>query len=271
MSQARLSTARQRCAGWLLYTRGVPVAIALVGACDRKPSANPVDQESVEVSGGKVTLGFAIGTLRKDVQVDGFRIGKYPVTRAEYAACIEADVCEAVPCAEAVALEDKQGSRPVDCVGPVSAERFCAWVSGRLPTIAEWLKAARGERPQRFAWGDAPPSCQQHPWAGTSLAARSGVAEAMFGKGAPRCSLTSDDLVVGAHPMAASPTGLQDVLLTQAELVLGLIDSPHGACSASGAGCVVYGLEGGAIDTVSDVQADGTPPSGVGFRCAWRR
>ncbi len=254
--------------------RKAPVWVGFIvlfsSSCDDVPSARPVEPEWLTIPAGKVTLGFAKGTIRKDVPIPAYRISRYPVTRAEYAECAAAGICREDSCHEAAGLEESDADRaPVDCVSWQDAQRFCTWVSGRLPSLAEWMRAARGEQPSRFAWGDTAPACAQHPWAGTALSARSGASDARFGRGIGGCSVSAESFKVGSHPEGMAVSGMHDVLLTPAELLRGIDESPFGACRPGGDGaCVVYGLHAGAIDGVSDVDATGQTTAGAGFRCA---
>jgi formylglycine-generating enzyme required for sulfatase activity len=96
------------------------------------------------------------------VWADAFQIAACQVTRAEYAHFLVATGKAPPPFWHDPNFQDP--AQPV--VGPswFEAETYCAWlsrVSGRayrLPTEAEWERAARGVTAgQLYAWGDAPP------------------------------------------------------------------------------------------------------------------
>ena len=53
---------------------------------------------------------------------------------------------------------------PVTKVTWHRAKEYCEKVGGRLPTEAEWEKAARGERGSLYPWGDRTPRKKPHPF-----------------------------------------------------------------------------------------------------------
>jgi iron(II)-dependent oxidoreductase len=89
---------------------------------------------------------------RHVVKLDPFFIGKYEVTNAEYAPCVEAGKCPR-PCK----WNDQRFNgpdQPVVCVNWDDAVAYCRFRGGRVPTEAEWEFAARGTDERRYPWGD---------------------------------------------------------------------------------------------------------------------
>jgi hypothetical protein len=120
-----------------------------------------------------------------------------------------------------------------------------------LPTPEEWVLAARGPTVRAYAWGQAPPDCAH--------------------ASAENCQ---PELAVEHHSAGASPSGVQDVLLTPRELLRGGDKSLQQGCT-TGSFCVAGSLAGvGEIHGVWPVQDEGdggvepTQPI-FGFRCAW--
>jgi len=100
---------------------------------------------------------------RHRVTLSTYRIGKYPVTNREYAEFLKHNKNQ-----EELKLPDWLGrtalpnklAYPVVGVSWHDASAYCAWLSQetgrtyRLPTEAEWEKAARGVDGQRYPWGN---------------------------------------------------------------------------------------------------------------------
>lgn len=95
-----------------------------------------------------------------DVVLDEYYIGKYPVITAQFTAFVKAAEYTWVTSADA---EDKL-DHPATQVNWHDAVAFCDWVTNqtnvqvRLPTEAEWEKAARGTDGRTYPWGNDTPS-----------------------------------------------------------------------------------------------------------------
>ncbi len=245
--------------------------VVAVAACDQGSSGGGAGHgtgprgETISVAGGPLSYGFLPGPQPVQAQVAPFAISKHPVTVGEYASCVAAGACSppssGVPACAAGSYGALMGPTyaidagtelPLTCAKPSQAAQFCSWVGGRLPSPEEWLMAARGPSAQPFAWGSAFPDCNRFP----SELCKNPV------------------FSVGQHPTGASPSGLDDVLLTSRELVAGVAKSAAQGCGA-GAYCVAGSTsERGKIDQIWPIQDEGdaapdaTQPL-FGFRCAW--
>jgi formylglycine-generating enzyme required for sulfatase activity len=86
---------------------------------------------------------------------------------------------------------------PVVQVSRDDAQAYCEWAGGRLPTEAQWEKAACGTDDRRYPWGDEEPSCQYI------------VMQDNSGMG---CGQGRKPWPVGSKPDGASPYGAMDML-----------------------------------------------------------
>lgn len=86
------------------------------------------------------------------VFLSDFWIDRTEVTVARYRQCVAAGRCLEPPYASGAERFDRP-SFPVVLVSWHDASQFCAFAGGRLPTEAEWERAAKGQKNRRFPWG----------------------------------------------------------------------------------------------------------------------
>lgn len=120
--------------------------------------------------------------------LDAYWIDRTEVTNAMYARCVEAGTCTAPMHSPHYSLPE-YADHPVFGVTWFQAGEYCGWAGRRLPTEAEWEKAARGTDGQLYPWGNTPPDDKL----------------LNFGKG------VNDTTPVGSYPAGASPYGALDM------------------------------------------------------------
>jgi formylglycine-generating enzyme required for sulfatase activity len=132
------------------------------------------------------------------VNLDAFYIDRHEVTNDQYHRCVYAGACEppqspASQTSDSYYEKDRFSKHPVIKVRWTDAQAYCTWVGRRLPTEAEWEKAARWDpeenKSHTFPWGDNSPT-----EALTNFEKKAG-----------------DTMPVGSFPAGSSPFGLEDM------------------------------------------------------------
>ena len=177
------------------------------GLVDDAPrcEAPPIDPSPVRVSAGSFVMGSARDEGSADerprhrVTVSTFSMDRHEVTNQRYAACVAAGGCTRPALLSSHRRVEYYGDGrfadyPVIFVDWKQAAAFCAWAGGRLPTEAEWEKAARGPAPsiRRFPWGNEAADCRRANMGGAR-------------------SCVGDTDRVGRRPEGASPYGAMDM------------------------------------------------------------
>jgi iron(II)-dependent oxidoreductase len=90
------------------------------------------------------------------VFLDAFKIDRYEVSNVEYLRYVLATGADWPQFWRGKPFADKMALHPVINVSWEEADAYCRWVGKRLPTEAEWEKAARGDDGRMFPWGDEP-------------------------------------------------------------------------------------------------------------------
>jgi formylglycine-generating enzyme required for sulfatase activity len=97
--------------------------------------------------------GYADELPAHQVSLDPFWIDQTEVTNAMYANCVNAHKCD--PPGKTDHFSDSSyANHPVVYVDWNMANAYCSWVGRRLPTEAEWEKAARGTDGRIYPWGN---------------------------------------------------------------------------------------------------------------------
>jgi len=149
------------------------------------------DVEMVTVPGGEFVMGSDDQEAEPDerpafrIAVGEFRIDKFEVTNRRYRQCVETGSCS-LPLGGTY-YEQAKAEHPATIISWQQAVAYCWWAGKRLPTEAEWEKAARGVDGRRYPWGDR------------------------FEGDRANSGYTSGTSSGGSHPAGASPYGVMDM------------------------------------------------------------
>ena len=267
--------------GWDTLAGAALALASLLSLCAGTASAQNIDMR--EVPAGVFLMGRDDGPEDErpahQVNLARYKIDRLPVTNAQFAQFLESrgmegeragrryrrfDHDDADARIHRVAGQWRADSglerHPVNEVTWAGARDYCEWRGGRLPTEAEWEKAARGTDARLYPWGNQAPDASR----------------AKFNAG------WTQTAPVDAHPAGASPYGALDMAGNQWEWVLSLYRPyPYNATDgredpeAQG----VRGTRGGGHDSrAEEITAtqrgrnlSRAPRAGhhnIGFRCA---
>jgi iron(II)-dependent oxidoreductase len=250
--------------------RGIVLLLWIVGfttispSCSRFGGITPshgVNPELANVPAGWFWMGEDDGRQsnqpRHKIYLDAFEIMKKEVTREEFARFVSETGYQ--PAGWEASLPEETAGLPAVGVLWKDADACCRWLGLRLPSEAEWEKAARGDDGRRYPWGDA--------WDPQKAnTAERGVGEVIN---------------TGSIPEGASPYGLLDMCGNAAEWVSDYYEPDYYTVSPernpTGPELIMdHVLRGGSFDSTQeqattyfrDSSHSVRPNPRVGFRCA---
>ena len=249
---------------WITTTGAGVAAGALSVTCNDEARAE--DADMILIPAGKFLMGtteeqaeqlarkhgyhpswLSGETPQREVDVPAFRIDKYPVTNRQFANFLEATGHKpAARWREPVRAGDVT-DHPVTFVNKADAEAYGKWAGKRLPTEAEWEKAARGADGRAFPWGDDfdPDACQ---WNREKTGNGPGTAP------------------VDGHPKGVSPYGVMDMAGNVAEWCA---DGPSPPAGWIKGGCYLFHEVLNLRPAARNMSgAANNPLAFYGFRCA---
>lgn len=205
----RVSEKKRRTLIWQIF--GGTLLAALIGAgiwyarTSGEPAANITGQDgapSVLVPTGNFVMGDDLESPQREIFLDAYYIDRFEVTTSRYTKFLAATGSVAAPDGWDALDPIKGGELPVMGVNWSDATAYCEWAQRRLPTDAEWEKAARGSDGRKYPWGDALPTLDHANYQNASAESYNG-------------GLRN----VGAHPAGRSQFGVDDMSGNVAEWV----------------------------------------------------
>lgn len=116
--------------------------------------SDEVDKDAKSVQYGSNKPWYANEKPSRKVYLDDFYMDKTEVLNASYKEFVDATKHKVPEYWQNGEYPANGGGHPVTNVDWHDADAFCKWKGKRLPTEAEWEKAARGVDGRRFPWGD---------------------------------------------------------------------------------------------------------------------
>lgn len=163
----------------------------------------PFGSEVITIPGGNFQMGChpdhndgagcgGVELPLHTIYLDEYIIDKYEVTNARYSECVATGNCTHVSDPSYFG-NPAYADYPVNSVSWIEADNYCKWEGKRLPSEAEWEKAARGSNDLRtYPWGDQRPDCSLANFLHTHYC-------------------VDFPTKVGSYPSAASPYGVVDM------------------------------------------------------------
>jgi len=237
------------------------IGMKFLSACRPEQLLIETPSEMVEVPAGWFWMGQNAGPgssrPQRRVYVDAYSIDRTEVTRSDFADFIDSG---SLPDSDWAAADLRTyPDLPMTGVIWIEADHYCRWAGKRLPTEAEWEKAARGTNRKRYPWGNL--------W----NQKRANTLESGIG----------EVIKVGSIPANASPYGAMDMVGNAAEWVADTFDSRYYTYAPdhnpTGPDTVTdHVLRGGSFATpreyanvyFRDSSHSVRPNPRVGFRCA---
>lgn len=174
------------------------LAIAFSGCAPSAATPLPT-QGMVFVPAGEFKMGSEVGLTDEQpahtVFLDAFWIDQTEVTNAMYNLCVQSNAC-GEPSVTSYFDDPAYSNHPVVSVSWEDAKAYCAWAGRRLPTEAEWEKAA--------SWDPVKNEKRVYPW-GNDFDCEKGDFEGSS------CDGYEGTSPVGSFPSGASAYGALDM------------------------------------------------------------
>ncbi len=202
----------------------------------------------------------------QNITLPAFWIDTFEVNAAAYRQCVRAGACRhtfgKVLFVKVDISKKLRGDKPITHTTWHDAKAFCKWAGKRLPTEAEWEKAARGSNGELYPWQETVVSCARAHFS-------------LCGRGTRRVG-------EGKRSRGKSPFGVYDMAGNVAEWVADCYDykayTKPFTLQPKQTGCLYHVLKGGSWKTrkrwklrsyMRFKEKSRVRREDVGFRCAW--